>query len=227
MTKYSTKKLTRLGLEWLRQKYPEAVIVPEFTAAAYGERKIDLVAVTALNGLVGIEIKGEKDSLKRMEIQGPAYSKVCTQMYLLPAPKFHDKANRLIWSHPGWGLLKIIDVAFVDEIIMHHHPSNPQNCPYRLCEILWKTEVVKLARLLDLPPKKAPSTCSKHELVNIIVESISLGNIRAAVNKIMRERDWERVTSLRKKNFVDYPKARAVYEDDPVALPTMVGETNF
>jgi len=178
---YPAPRLLAMAIAWLREKHPDALIIPEFSAANFGGAKIDVVAVTATQ-LVGVEIKGDGDSPTRLAIQGPAYSAVCTSMFLLPAPSlFLRCANK---RPPGWSML----IAEGDSIRMGDRSGQYlPTSPYRLMEMMWAAEVRELARLLqaDVMGCRGCDAIGRR-----IAETVPLESIRKRVLETLLLRNW-------------------------------------
>ena len=60
----------------LRELVPSARIVHELNVAGQGSNRIDVAAIRP-DGIVGVEIKSEKDTLKRLEEQWTVFSRCC------------------------------------------------------------------------------------------------------------------------------------------------------
>lgn len=60
----------------LRELLPDARIIHELNIAGQGSNRIDVVAVTKEH-IVGVEIKSQKDTLKRLDHQWKSFNEVC------------------------------------------------------------------------------------------------------------------------------------------------------
>lgn len=80
----------------LRELMPDARIVHELNVAGQGSNRIDVAAVTR-QSIVGIEIKSEKDTLKRLADQWSAFSDCCHYVAIAA----HEK-HFCDWRDPRW-----------------------------------------------------------------------------------------------------------------------------
>lgn len=100
----------------------------------------------------GFEIKSEIDTLKRLELQIPYYSKVFSKCTLIVAEKHEEKAVEMIpdW----WGIIVVVPLGFdefgeiLDDICLLEVREAKQN-PVRLeakslLQLLWRTELLSL-----------------------------------------------------------------------------------
>lgn len=76
----------------LRQAMPGARIIHELNVAGQGTNRIDVVAVDR-QAIVGVEIKSEKDTLKRLTDQWAAFNKCCHRVFVAAHEK-HFQEHR-------------------------------------------------------------------------------------------------------------------------------------
>jgi len=196
---FPASRLFDMGLAWLRKRWPDALIVPEFSVISYGGGLIDLAAVTPTE-LIGLELKGDGDSSQRLAIQGLNYSAVATRMFLLPAPSVRSQCHKKLPR--GWRLLTLEDGAIVEPEFYgeDYLPASP----LRLLEMCWADELRSLARYLkaDVLGHKGSD-----KLRLRIAETIPLEKIRPAVLMVLRTRNWA----------VDGMRPKTVYPPEVVA----------
>lgn len=80
----------------LRELLPDPRIVHELNVAGQGTNRIDVAAITT-DVIVGVEIKSQKDTLKRLDAQWAAFSKCC-HLVIVAAHEKHFTPYR----SPGW-----------------------------------------------------------------------------------------------------------------------------
>ncbi|AZN72273.1 hypothetical protein D5400_14190 [Georhizobium profundi] len=83
----------------LRELFPTARIVHELNVAGTGSNRIDVAAVTR-QAIIGVEIKSEKDTLKRLDEQWDAFSKCCHFVFVAAHEK-HFAEYREPWMSDG------------------------------------------------------------------------------------------------------------------------------
>lgn len=190
--------LTQMAVDWLRKEYPDAIIMREFNAAKYGLALMDVAAITD-NKIIGIEIKGEGDSPARLKLQGPAYSAVASHMFLLASPDLDAKIRRNSHMPWGWHYLKIDGDVVCPEYdrgwVQLKWSSSPDlaNAPAALLDILWKPELMCVARAMGC------SVTTKYrvdELISLVAEHFPLSKIRLEVIKQLGQRDWNFKTGI-------------------------------
>ncbi len=178
---YRAAKLKDMALHWLRGRYPDALLIPELCVAKYGDAMIDVGCITPTE-LIGIEIKGDGDSMSRLERQGWVYSRTASKMYLLPAPSLRAIATK---HRPrGWGLIHVEG----DTLDCKFHVREPlPNAPAALLDILWKDELLKAGNRVRV-------SCHHRDTVGhiagMIAEKAPLAEIRSAVMAELLDRHW-------------------------------------
>lgn len=183
MDGYPARKLTVMAVDWLRDRYPDAIIVSEFCVGNWGSASIDVAAITQ-DEIIGVEIKGDGDSPARIKLQACAYGRAATRMWMLPSPSL---AGRVFDKHMpiGWGRLEVDG-----DKIKAWTPWQPQrlaNAPLQLTETLWKPELVQVAHRLSVPTGKRDRV---DEIQEAIAETVPMRDIRREVVSQLRRRNW-------------------------------------
>lgn len=122
--------------------------------------------------LVGFEIKSEKDTLKRWEIQKVAYSNVFDEVWLCVHSKHLEKALAMTEQHIG---ILLIDnygsLAVVRQATKNHGFNNI----YDLSGLLWREEIDELTKSYKI---KVKSRTTKKEVREMLAEHLSLEQVR-------------------------------------------------
>lgn len=209
--------LKMLAIEWMRNEYPGAVIVPEMSLADWGGASIDLAAITETE-IIGVEIKGEGDSPSRLKLQGYAYGRVADRIWLLCCPSLAEKC----WKQrpDGWGRLEVFEgrvrayncaTRFAGKIKVPHgwrHTYEQDNSRYEpeqprrqhwlssaaICGTLWKDELLEVAKACGLPH---PSTATVGVLTQALCESVPVTVLHSQMIIQLRKRVW------RNKDVID------------------------
>lgn len=183
MADFPAAKLTALALHWLRERYPNALLMKEFCVEKYAVARIDVGVITEQE-IMGVEIKGDGDSASRLNRQGWVYSRAASRMWLLAAPSLRDRVHK--HKPPGWNDLFPSDDGLTCPYI---RPARLANAPAALLDILWKDELLAVGGALGIP-------CMRHKLVGYIADQIAetapLGVLRKAVCQALLKRDWTR-----------------------------------
>ena len=184
-------ELCDLASDWLASRYADALIVRELSVGKWGKALIDVAAILP-DRIVGIEIKGEGDSPSRLERQGWVYSRVASEMFLLPAPCLDDAAER--HKPVGWWRLAVADGKIhgfnLDKRLYTGHQYGPDrlpNAPAALLECLITKELRKLGKALT-PGIDIGRTVPT--MIAAISEHAPLARIRAGVCETLRARNW-------------------------------------
>ena len=187
LERYTAIELREMAAVWASKKWPESIIVKELSVANWGGAMIDVAVITA-NELIGIEIKGTGDSASRLKLQAAEYDKVCYRMYLLASPELYEMFKRNRHKPSTWDWLRIEDgECFQPKNYRQSDENLPQNAPQRLCEVLWKKELVLLAKRLGI---YATSRMRVNEIARKISEHTPLYKLRPKAIEILRERDF-------------------------------------
>lgn len=182
---YTADRLTELGVAWLRQHRPDALIVPEFVCGAMGQARIDLAAITK-DGIFGVEVKGEGDSAARLPSQGPLFSAVCSTVHLLPAPSLLEKMRAK--RPPHWAILRVdADGALAGEWGYRSY-SEYYLAPQVLLNCLWRAELLRLCTRLRVGCDR--KTARVMDMVREISSLVPLREIKAGVCELLLERQW-------------------------------------
>ncbi len=188
---FKAPELTARAVCWLKKEYPGALVMTEFNAAKWGGALIDVAAITK-DQIIGVEIKGEGDNLARLVLQGPSYSTVASEMFLLCCPDLHESVKKSDKTPRGWTRLHVAGEGIdVDGYRWKRGPgvaiSNLPNSPMALCDLLWKPELVRLAQSLGC---NVVSRMRADEVALRVTDHFPLAKIRQGVIDHLRIRDW-------------------------------------
>lgn len=172
-----------MAMLWLRQQFPEAILIPELAIAKYGDALLDVAALMPTD-IYGVEVKGEGDSPSRLLRQGWVYSRAASHMWVLPSPCLRQRVARA--RPPGWGILEVMGDGRVYPTLNTYRQRLP-NAPAALLGILWKRELIALGRELEA---SFNSKSAVHDIADSIAESIPLGDIRSGVCRTLYKRPW-------------------------------------
>lgn len=119
-----------------------------------GDARIDIAVVNG--SLHGFEIKSEADTLRRLTVQAPVYSRVLDYVTLVCSPRHKDHALTAI---PAWWGLVVYDPSLPDSplVTVQERSRNPSPDPASVALLLWSDEMDELMAEHSLTaPKKAP-----------------------------------------------------------------------
>lgn len=111
----------------------------------------DLLIFSTNKGVIGIEIKTEHDSTNRLNKQLRAYESVCTEVWVIVHDSLYKEVERVLDnnSHPSVGIISynVVDKKFYFGKIRETSISDRFDV-YHLMMILWKTELLHIARFV-------------------------------------------------------------------------------
>jgi hypothetical protein len=180
---YRAPELCEMASDWLARTYPGSLIVRELSVGDWGGAQLDVAAITETH-IVGVEIKGEGDSLTRLRLQERLYSKAARHMFLLPTPSLAlklKKANRGLWP-----LLHVVDgqVRRVSKYATAPLPVAPRQLLQALCG----KELKDLCKTLGCHDTKHTKV---RQWTDAIIETAPLPLIEAEVCSRLRQRNWD------------------------------------
>lgn len=208
-------ELLKLAIDWLRETYPQSIIVPEMSVSDWGGAMIDVAAITD-EMIVGIEIKGEGDSPTRLELQGQKYGQVARRMWLLPTPEGTLAARCDKKAHPSWGRLELHEGAVRPRNIAtklgpweedergrkgrsripdpdRYNFSKPGLSrmlnPWAICGTLWREELYRIAKAQGMPVN---SKTNVGPLTDMLVKSLPVERLHDLMIEQLRQRVWRK-----------------------------------
>ncbi len=162
---------------------PRTLVVDEL-GLQHGASRADIAVI---NGhMVGIEIKGDSDTLDRLESQVPAYSSVFDQVVLVCTERHVDRAVRYVPS--WWG------VVCADEGPRHGvrlqtvraAAPNPEVDPYAVAQLLWRDEAIAILRKRGAAARELRG--SRAVLYSEIVDRLGARDLRYEVREALKSR---------------------------------------
>ena len=132
----------RLALAATLGASPHARVVHEMALVHLGAR-VDM-AILLPGSMVGIEIKSNADTLRRLPTQARAYGAVFDRMVLVSGTRHFREAAALVpeW----WGLVKVVDVDdAVSLVVARPVSANTHQNTEALASLLWAAEARAIA----------------------------------------------------------------------------------
>lgn len=124
----------------------ESVVVFE-KAIMRGRTIMDALICSKNKGVIGIEIKTERDSTQRLNKQLKDYEKVCDYVYVLCHDSHVEKVEAILkkYQHNHVGIIAYIsfkDTAFLG--MYKEAYKSPYKDVYHTLDVLWKQEILTL-----------------------------------------------------------------------------------
>ncbi len=150
----STPEITNIVAAHLRSRSPASARLV-FEMAIWGSRA-DVALLDG--GWVGVEIKSDTDSCRRLVWQIPDYQRVFSECALVITSRHLPAAERIVPE--SWGLAiarRGVKGLFLD----WRHPPAVHACePRSLLQVAWKVELMELCRAWGLPARQS-HTCGQ------------------------------------------------------------------
>ena len=177
----------------------DALLVEEL-GLCQGDVFVDVAVVDG--AIEGYEIKSDRDTLRRLERQLAAYSRVLSKATIVVGKKHLEAAKSLVpdW----WGIL--LACAAPSRVNLRHirkPRNNPVVDPNSLVQLLWRDEVLQLLQMRQ----KATGLLSKPRRVlwERLIAECSMGELQATVcSQLKRRVEW-RSGSQRIRRGDSYP----------------------
>lgn len=154
--------------------------------------------IAIVNGVLhGIEIKSEKDTLKRLDHQLKEYNKFFEYITIVSCEKFREKIIEIAPSNYGILIAKNINNEIVFEQLRKATKNKNVN---KLCLVqsLWKNELIEIIESIDY--KKGFKSKSKSFMYDIICENFSTNQLLSLVKLKLKTRVNWRVDSQQIQN---------------------------
>lgn len=180
---------------------PDVVIRHEL-GLFYHQRRID---IAVLNGeFSGYEIKSDQDTLSRLEGQAELYGRVLDRVTLVATDRHIDKAMKALpkW----WGLIAAREdnnVVILQGV--RNGDFNPTLDAASIVHLLWRNEMLRELRRRGL--SRGTYGLEKHRLVKILLEAMSLDEIRESVRQHIKVRPPLSIGPLHERNDENRPTA--------------------
>lgn len=119
-----------------------------------GKCRTDCLVLDRNGTVMGIEIKTERDSTQRLNNQLKYYSLVCKYVYVMCHDKHVPKVEQILkrYKHTHVGIMSYI--SFKGKPVVGKYKDatpSPHRSPYHTMNILWKTNLMTILRLIRDP----------------------------------------------------------------------------
>jgi hypothetical protein len=161
----------------------DATVVIDELGLCRGQVRVDVAVVNGL--LHGYEIKSDRDSLRRLEIQVEVYGKVLDRATLVIGRRHIAKALDMIpeW----WGVLHVYPTANGLRFkTMRRARKNPHRDPHSLVELLWLDDAIAL--LEERNAARGVRGKPRHMVWNRVCEYFDVDEIAAVVRDKLKAR---------------------------------------
>lgn len=123
----------------------ESAIVFE-KAIMRGNTIMDCMILSEKKGVIGVEIKTERDTTRRLNKQLRDYEKVCDYVYVLCHDSHVQEVEKILKRyHSHTGILSYVEFRGSPVLGEYKSPKvSPMKSAYHMLDILWKTDIVNI-----------------------------------------------------------------------------------
>ncbi len=148
-----------------------------------GAVRADVVVAGAL--LEAFEIKSDFDTLDRLARQMHAYHRVFDRVSLVTTAAYISAAEKLL--PPWWGLILAESVDRELRLLERRAASShPRQEPREIAALLWRNEVMDVAR--SIAPDRVRARSTREELCDVLADVGTLADVRRWVIQELRSR---------------------------------------
>ena len=126
-------------------------------AIMQGATIMDCMIVTEKKGVIGVEIKTERDSTQRLNKQIENYSKVCDYVYVMCHDTHVAKVEKILKSkkYTHVGIIAYIQIGETPYVGVYKEPQfSPIKDVYHTLNILWRAEISDILGTFKHPARR-------------------------------------------------------------------------
>lgn len=168
-------------LEDLRSNKKNIKIINELDL----NRAVIDIAVIDKNFFCGYEIKSDRDTLKRLPIQMQIYDFVLDKITIVVGESKFTEVNKIVPEF--WGITVAVNLNNKIDLVKIRNPRlNKHINKHWLSRKLWRSDIVNILITKNL--YKGRSNYYREELLGILMENISLNELRSYIRSILTKR---------------------------------------
>ncbi len=148
--------------------------------------RADAVMFAPERGIIGFEIKSDRDSLERLEHQIRDYSRFCDYNYLVTGAKYIDKAAEVLPEF--WGIYCITEEGGRLRISLHRDAAlSPKVRLQNQLKFLWRSELIDIMKRHKI---RGYSSRNKSKIRRLLLDSMDKQELKGELFEMMMERDY-------------------------------------
>lgn len=176
-------ELRALAAPWLQAQGVGRVL--HEVGLEHGQARVDLLLLGP-GVLHGLELKSERDSLRRLPAQVLAYSAALDFCTLAVAEQHLAQALPLVPA--WWGVIAAVRRRQPHLVPVRQPAANPEPSPLSCARLLWRDEVLaELRRAGVRGPIRGPGEYLRHKLVALVPAGDLRDRVRAA---LLAREEW-------------------------------------
>lgn len=148
--------------------------------------RADAVMFAPERGIIGFEIKSDRDSLERLEHQIRDYSRFCDYNYLVTGAKYIDKAAEILPEF--WGIYCITENSGELTISLRREAElSPKVRLQNQLKFLWRAELIDIMKRHKI---RGYSSRNKSKIRRLLLDSMDKQELKQELYEMMMERDY-------------------------------------
>ena len=148
--------------------------------------RADAVMFAPERGIIGFEIKSDRDSLERLEHQIRDYSRFCDYNYLVTGAKYIDKAAEILPEF--WGIYCITEDNGKLTITLHREAAlSPKVRLQNQLKFLWRAELIDIMKRHKI---RGYSSRNKSKIRRLLLDTMDKQELKQELFEMMMERDY-------------------------------------
>ncbi len=148
--------------------------------------RADAVMFAPERGIIGFEIKSDRDSLERLEHQIRDYSRFCDYNYLVTGAKYIDKAAEVLPEF--WGIYCIQeDCGRLTISLQREAVLSPKVRLQNQLKFLWRVELIDIMKRHKI---RGYSSRNKSKIRRLLLDSMDKQELKQELFEMMMERDY-------------------------------------
>jgi len=148
--------------------------------------RADAVMIAPNLGIVGFEIKSDRDSLERLEHQVKEYSRFCDYNYIVTGQKHATKVMELVPSF--WGIYCVTEKEGRGSIkCVREATISPKARLGNQLHFLWRSELIAIMKAHKI---KGYSSRSKSKIRRLLLDTMEKEVLQSELYEALMERDY-------------------------------------
>ncbi len=148
--------------------------------------RADAVMFAPERGIIGFEIKSDRDSLERLEHQVRDYSRFCDYNYLVTGAKYISKAAEVLPEF--WGIYCISEQNGILKLTIEREAAvSPKVRLQNQLKFLWRNELIDIMKRHKI---RGYSSRNKSKIRRLLLDNMDKQELKSELFEMMMERDY-------------------------------------
>ena len=148
--------------------------------------RADAVMFAPERGIIGFEIKSDRDSLERLEHQVRDYSRFCDYNYLVTGAKYISKAAEVLPEF--WGIYCISEQNGILKLTIEREAAvSPKVRLQNQLKFLWRNELIDIMKRHKI---RGYSSRNKSKIRRLLLDNLDKQELKSELFERIMERDY-------------------------------------